>query len=611
MHLSTVALLLIQLGLVLTAARLLARAARWVGQPAVIAEIVAGIALGPSLLGWMWPEALAALFPPESLPGLSLLSQLGLVFFMFLVGLEFDPKLLQGRGHQSVAISISSIVVPFGLGALLAVPLHAGDASQVRFLPFALFVGAAMSVTAFPVLARILAEKGLIKTSIGAVALAAAAVDDVTAWCILAFVVSIARAEGVWSAVLTSGAALVYVAVMFTFVRPVLARLGPRQGAAVSAETVAITMLLLFASALATELIGIHALFGGFALGAVMPRGGGLVAAITHKLEDFITIVFLPLFFALSGLRTEIALVSTAEDWALCGVIVAVACAGKFGGAVLAARTVGMGWREASAVGILLNTRGLMELIVLNVGLDLGVLSTRLFTMLVIMALVTTWMTSPLLEWFYLRPTAAPAKPAAGPGALVCVSDPAIVPLLVDVARRLGGVGSPLVALHVVRSDRPSAYLGEGPDPHERLPLDVAVERGAALGVTVEPVSVVADDPARDIVRVAAQRGSALVLLGSHRPLLGEGQLAGVAGRVLAEAEMDVAVLLDRGLVDLDGFHAPAAAEPALDAAVARLVASGLRPVPAPGPGVLLVAPVGTVVPDGQTALLVRRRPLG
>jgi len=267
-----------------------------------------------------------------------------------------------------------------------------------------------------------------------------------------------------------------------------------------------------------------------------------------------------------------------------------------------------MPWRDASVVGILMNTRGLMELIVLNVGLDLGVLSPRLFTMLVIMALVTTCMTAPLLGWTLRRPGAPPA-PAPGPGALVCVSDPAIVPLLIDVARRLGGVEARLVALHVVRSDRPSAYLGEGPDPHERLPLDVAVERGAALGVVVEPVSVIADDPARDIVRVAALRASALVLLGSHRPLLGEGQLAGVAGRVLAEAEMDVAVLLDRGLADLVSYHAPAASEPALDAAVARLAASGLRAVPAPGPGVLLVAPVGTVVPDGQTALLVRRRP--
>lgn len=607
MHSSAVALLLLQLGVVLGAGRVLARVARLVGQPSVIAEIVAGIVLGPSLLGWLWPEAMATLFPAESLPGLSLLSQLGLVFFMFLVGLEFDPRLLEGRGRQSLAISISSIVVPFVLGLGLAVPLHASDGAGVRFWSFALFVAAALSITAFPVLARILAEKGMIKSGLGAVALAAAAVNDVVAWCILAFVVSIARAEGLGPAAVTSVSALVYVGVMFGFVRPLLARLGPRQGAGISAETVAITLLLLLGSALATELIGIHALFGGFALGAVMPRGAGLSAALVHKLEDFVTIVLLPLFFALSGLRTEIGLVQTTDDWLVCAGVVAVACVGKFGGSAVVARVAGMSWRESSAIGVLMNTRGLMELIVLNVGLDLGVLSPRLFTMLVIMALVTTAMTSPLLEWVApRRKTAEVAADAARPP-LVCVSDPAIVAPLLGLVRRLAPEGVPVPVLHVVRSDRPSAYLGEGPVAEERLPLDVAAEHARALGVEVVPVSVVADDPARDIVRVAAERGAGLVLLGSHRPLLGESQLAGVVGRVLGDAPMDVAVLVDRAAGELVDWVAVGAPDPAIEALTARLTASGLPQGAEPGPRTLVVARIGQAVPVGS-ALLVRPR---
>ena len=285
MHgLSPIALLLAQVAVVLLASRVLARAVRYLGQPSVIGEVLAGIVLGPSLLGHFWPEAMGALFPPASLGGLALLAQLGLVFFMFVVGLEFDPKLLQGRGAHSVAISQASIALPFAFGFALASPLHTTFApAGVAFLPFALFLGAAMSITAFPVLARILAERGVLKTRIGAISLSCAALADVSAWCILAFVVSLARAEGLMSGVVTTLLAVVFTAVVWFGARPLLRRLGPRGGQAIAPETVAIAFFLVLVASLTTELIGIHALFGAFLLGAVMPRGAGLTEAITHK----------------------------------------------------------------------------------------------------------------------------------------------------------------------------------------------------------------------------------------------------------------------------------------------------------------------------------------
>lgn len=613
--LSPIALLMIQIAVVILTGQILSRGVRRFGQPTVIAEVIAGIVLGPSLLGLLWPDALAWLFPAATMPSLSLISQVGLVFFMFLVGLEFDPRLLQGRGHQSVVISQSSIVVPFALGALLAWPLHGALAPEgVPFLPFALFLGAAMSITAFPVLARILAERGVLRTRIGAITLSCAAVDDVTAWCILAFVVSVARAEGLQGAVQTTLLALLFIAVIVWGVRPLLERLGPRQGQAISASTVAFTFLLVLLSATTTELIGIHALFGGFLLGAVMPRGGGLARAITEKIEDFVTLLLLPLFFAYSGLRTRIGLLDEVSDWLVCGAIIGVACLGKFGGSALAARLVGLSWREASAIGVLMNTRGLMELIVLNVGLDLGILSPRLFTMMVIMALVTTWITSPLLERIYprkdmlqiLEPMPEPAPRALGP-TILCVADPALVPALLAVGRRLVGQGEALIALNVVRSDRPATYLQGAQDPAQTQPLDQLLAQAERIGVDVRPLSFVAADPAQDIVRVAEAKGASLLVLGEHRPLLVEGELAGVVGSVLVASPVDVAVLVDRGLTEVRGMRV-IGEDPAVLALAARLEAAGVAHVERLGPDTIQVAPLGTPVAEPFSALLVRPR---
>ena len=405
MHANPLTLLLLQLIAIIGLSRLIGRGARWLGQPLVIAEVVAGIVLGPSLLGQVAPGWMGALFPVESLPGLKLLSQVGLVLFMFLVGLDLDPRMLKGKGKASVAISHSSIAVPFALGAgagALWLYEKLSDPS-VPFLSFVLFMGAAMSITAFPVLARILSERGLMQTRVGAVALTCAAVDDVTAWCLLAFVVSLVRASDLMDAVLTTVLALGYSGFMVVAVRPFLGRLGARvaQGRGLTQNVVAVTLLLLLASAWVTEFIGIHALFGAFLFGAIIPKEHGLAEGLAKRVEDVAVVLLLPVFFAFSGLRTQIGLLNSAEAWTTCGVIILLACVGKFGGSAVAARLTGMRWREAGAIGVLMNTRGLMELIVLNLGLDLGVISPTLFTMMVLMALVTTVITTPLLKWIY------------------------------------------------------------------------------------------------------------------------------------------------------------------------------------------------------------------
>jgi len=557
METSPVVRLMVQVLAIVVLSRLLSRALRFIGQPPVIAEIVVGILLGPSLLGWLAPETSAWLFPPESLPTLAVVSQLGLVFFMFLVGLEFDASLLRGRFRSALAVSNAGVVLPFALGVALSVPLHEMLAPHgVPRSSFALFLGVSMSITAFPVLARILGERGLLGTTAGAMSLASAAVDDLTAWCVLAVVVGIVNAEGPGAGLTTTIAAIAYTAIMLGVVRPVVARLGPRGTTTLSPDVVAVIVSLLLVSSTVTEVIGIHAVFGGFLLGAVMPRGGGLSASLVDKLEDFVTIVLLPLFFAYSGLRTQIALLDDASDWLLCLLIIGVAIAGKFGGSALTARVVGMGWRDSVALGILMNTRGLMELIVLNIGLDLGVISPRLFTMLVIMALVTTFMTAPLLALVLRTRAAAPkrmpimAAAVDVPPVLLCVSDPAVARSLVTVAAALTAADRvPLEALYVVPADRDSAVLPGERSAQHHAPLAAAEDRAKELAVDLRTTSFVSGDVSADIASFADARGASLVLVGVHRPVFLSGSLGGVVGEVLATCSVPVCVLVDRGLL--------------------------------------------------------------
>ncbi len=405
---------LLALATVLLAGRVLGRILVLLGQPPVIGEVVAGICLGPSLLGRVAPRAMEFLLPPTVAPYLGVIAQLGAILYMFLVGLELNTERLKGQAHAAVAIAQGSIAVPFVLGAALALGLYPRLApAGVPFTSFALFLGIALSVTAFPVLARILTDRGMTRTDLGVLALGCAAVGDVAAWCLLAFVVGVAQAS-LDRALLVAGLALAYLVFVLVLVRPVAQRWarGLRERA-IGQGTVAGVLLVLLLSSLATEAIGIHAVFGAFLFGAVLPHDGPLAHALIRKLDDLVTVLFLPAFFAFTGMRTEISLLSGWEDWLICGLITLAATVGKFGGTAVAGRYTGLDWRTASALGVLMNTRGLMELIVLNIGLDLGVISPALFAMMVLMALATTLATTPALRLVRLKDASAPTAAGA------------------------------------------------------------------------------------------------------------------------------------------------------------------------------------------------------
>lgn len=393
--------LILQLVVIVIAARICGALAGRLGQPPVIGEIAAGIFLGPSLLGWVAPGASAFLFPLESVPTLDLLSQLGVLLFMFVVGVELDPALLRGKAHAAVAVSHVSIVFPFLLGVTLAIGLYSGYApAGVPFHSFALFLGVAMSITAFPVLARMIEERGLSGTPVANTAIASAAVGDVTAWSLLAFVVAFTSSEGAFGLLLvTLLLSVLFALAMFYLVRPALARLlDPEHPEAASRGRMAIVIAALLASALATELIGIHGLFGAFLAGVIMPADESFRRMLRERFETVSAVFLLPLFFACTGLRTRIGLLDDLWSWLVCLLIVAVATLGKLGGTVGAARVAGIGWRDSVKLGALMNTRGLMELVALSVGYQLGILSPEIFAMMVVMALVTTAMTGPILS---------------------------------------------------------------------------------------------------------------------------------------------------------------------------------------------------------------------
>jgi len=563
--------LLLASAVIIVVARLAGKLFERIHQPQVVGEIVAGIVLGPSLLGSIWPQGTHALFSEEMLPHLDVLAQVGLVFYMFLVGLELDPRLMRGRGHTAATVSHVSIIFPFILGCALALYLFPTLGSESgEFLPFALFLGASMSITAFPVLARILTERGIYKTHLGVVTLTCAAVDDVTAWCLLAVVVAITRAAGPMDAVSTIALSIVFNFVMLFLVRPFLSRLSRyhEERGGFGGGMLAVLFVAILLSALATDRIGIHAIFGAFMLGAIMPHRSEFVSELVGKLEDFTVVFLLPLFFAFTGLRTDIGLLGVdGKLWLATAAVLLVAIVGKWGGSSLAARALKLPWRESMALGILMNTRGLTELIILNIGLDLGVIPPTLFAILVIMALVTTFMATPLLSVFYPRRVverlvaeaeAGEEKEEAADGRRYTILVPVPTPrasALVDLAIRVADgseEGGRIILLRVVRP--PGSAYRAGPEVQESLIRRAAdnlrplVEQVRAAGHEAVPLAMPGADVAETIVQVAKQREPDLVLMAYHRPLWDRGILHTKVGEVLNTAPADVAVLVDQAV---------------------------------------------------------------
>jgi Kef-type K+ transport system membrane component KefB len=406
------AILLLQIITIIIVARIFGFIFKKIGQPTVIGEIIAGIFLGPSFIGMFFPEYSLFLFPKTSLPNLQFISQIGLILFMFIVGMELDLKTLQKKAHEAIIISHASIIFPFALGMGLAYIIYESYApNNINFSSFSLFIGISMSITAFPVLARIVQERQLSKTRLGAIVITCAAADDITAWCILAAVIAIVKAGSVISSFYIILMAIGYVFLMLKVIQPFLKRLGDiySHQDTLSKPVVAIFFITLLISSYLTEIIGIHALFGAFMAGVIMPQNLHFRNVFIEKVEDVSLVLLLPLFFVFTGLRTQIGLLNDINLWGTCGLIITVAVIGKFVGSAVAAKFVGQSWKDSLMIGALMNTRGLMELIVLNIGFDLGILPPAVFTMLVLMALITTFMTGPALDFInYIIPDKKP-----------------------------------------------------------------------------------------------------------------------------------------------------------------------------------------------------------
>jgi Kef-type K+ transport system membrane component KefB len=562
--------LMLAIAIVILGARLIGAGIGRIGQPRVMGEVLAGILLGPTLLGRFAPGIRDYLFPPDIIPLLSAGADIGLAFYMFLVGLELDPGMLRGRAEQAAFISHGSIAAPLALGFATAVPIFTLVGPHTKFLPFALFMGVAMSITAFPVLARILVERRMLKRPVGAMAMGAAAVDDVTAWGLLALAAGVARTGGFTvSLVRVVVLAIVFSAAMAVIGRRLLARVADAydEVGRIPAGWIAAIFLGVLLSAYVSQQIGIAAIFGAFVMGMVMPRRADLTHDVSRRVEDFVTTVLLPLFFVVAGLKTDIGSLNRPVLWLLTLLLLAVAVIGKWAGAMSAARYAGLPWRESAALGLLMNTRGLTELIVLNIGLELGVVTPAIFTMLVIMALVTTFMAGPLLRLVDRRgEMAAPAEeelrsvakateaevraPVPERAFLVAPQDERNVEALLRIAEPMARSQPPreLILARLVVLSR--GVTGIARDDHQ-LSLAAAEiharrDRLVAGGVAARAVAFTSADPGEDLARLAAEHEVDLVLMDGQRPLLGEGVPRGAVGTVLAKAPCDVAVLVER-----------------------------------------------------------------
>jgi Kef-type K+ transport system membrane component KefB len=529
------AILLAQIVMIILVARLFGWIFKKIGQPTVIGEIIAGIFLGPSLVGLYFPGFSAALFPVESLGNLKFLSQIGLILFMFVIGMELDIKILKNKASEAIVISHASIVIPFAMGIGLSYFVYNKFApAGVEFLSFSLFLGIAMSITAFPVLARIVQERGIHKTKLGAIVITCAAADDITAWCLLAVVIAIVKAGNFVGSLYVISLAVLYVLAMIFIVKPFLKRIGDLYGSkdSIGKPVMAIFFLFLILSSYATEVIGIHALFGAFMMGSIMPDVSKFRMIFIEKVEDVAVILLLPLFFVYTGLQTEIGLINDPYLWKVTAAIIAVAVIGKFLGSALAARFVGQNWKDSLTIGALMNTRGLMELIVLNIGLELKVLTPEVFAMMVIMALVTTFMTGPALDFinfvFKNKEITETEEVSSHNKYRILISfgnnekGKSLLRLANSLTKKQKK-RSEVTAMHLSLSDELHSFNMED---KEKSSFDPIFEESEQLNLEIITIFKVTNDIENEIVEVANQGGYDLLLVGLGKSIF-EGTLLG------------------------------------------------------------------------------------
>jgi Kef-type K+ transport system membrane component KefB len=540
-------ILVLQLILIMLAARLMGFLFQRIGQPLVVGEIIAGIMMGPSVLGALFPRMIGFLFPAHSVELLEQLSQLGLIFFMFIIGMELDVHSFRRSANKAVLISITSISFPFLTGILLSFFLYPGFSSpQVHFTSFALFLGTTMSITAFPILARIVQERKYAQTPVGNMAISAAAVGDVLAWCMLAVVITFAKSAGIGSGILTIVLSVIYILVMLLIVKPFMFRLGRVYASreSMSKPVVAFVFLLILVSTLITDAIGINPLFGAFLAGVTMPENLNFKRVFTEKIEDVSLVILLPLFFVATGLRTEIGLINTPHLWIICLLIVFAAIFSKVVGTYLASRYTGFNNRQSLTLGFLMNSRGLMELIVLNIGYDLGILNPEIFAMLVIMALGTTFLTGPglnLVDRFRTRPVKQPVMTKTH-RIFLSFANPKMGDTLLSLAHQISAArikDTRFTALHFSpRSD----LSPEDAVVFERESFAPIRHYAETNSLPLQTLYRNTTDIQGEILRTCAAENPEFIILGSARSVFSTDILGGILKRIILDSVCDVLV---------------------------------------------------------------------
>jgi len=535
--------LLAQIALILAFTRLMGWVFSRFRQPQVLGEIIAGIVLGPGVLGWAAPQTHQQLFGPQTMPILATLSQFALIFVVFLIGLQLDPAQLKARGKAITSISLLSTAIPLVLGFFVT----------AAFYPWtiALAVAIALSVTAFPVFSSALHSREIAR--------AAALITTFATWLLLLTLILLQR-----HSLHTTVATALYLAAMALLIRPLLGRLALifEQRGRLGHNMLAAILLLLIASSWMAHRIGLHALFGALLLGVIMPRNAKFIRHLTEKLQDFVFVLLLPLFFGYLGQNTQINLLNSPQMWMVALLLLSIAAIGKIGGTFLAGQLANLPWRDSTAVGILLNTRGLMFLIIVSVAFQLHLISAPLLAMLILIGLATTAMTMPLLNWLCTAPSPAPDQSAKA--AQFCVLIPISLPKsggpLVQIADALIGparASGQLLALHL---RRPMEHESLHPLPDESesdaslMPL---LSQAQARALPVQPIAFVSNDIPTDIAQTAANQSVNLVLMGYHNPIFGKAMLGGTVHRVLSTCPADVGVFVDRGLRNIDRILIP------------------------------------------------------